>query len=349
MMKNLDFLLEKTRCNFCGKVNSKLLFHAIDRQYDSVPPDIWCDVVKCKNCGLIYLSPRVKEEYIEKFYPENEYYTRKQANSGKLRKRKEDLFKMVACLYFGYSENAIKFESEFNHIGLLLLAKIVFKFFPFKYRQILPYTRNGRLLDFGFGSGDYLRRMKNLGWKCWGVEKDKKAIEEMNKKQIPSFLDLWDSKIPENYFDWVNAYHSIEHTHKPKLTIQRIFNILKSGGKFYIGLPNFNSLNGRIFRSYWYNLSTPIHPYVFTKNSIINFLKDSGFTEIKIYYRSLAQGILGSIQNIINAFISHLTKKKYTKMFLRDNLLLRLLFLPIVKIVDYLKLGDRIEIIATKK
>ena len=61
-------LLEKTPCNFCQEVKPKFLFRATDRQYQTVLDDVWSGVVKCKNCGLIYLSPRVKEKYIGKFY-----------------------------------------------------------------------------------------------------------------------------------------------------------------------------------------------------------------------------------------------------------------------------------------
>ena len=342
-------LLEKTSCNFCQEAKVKLLFRATDRQYDSVPSDVWCHVVRCKKCGLIYLNPRIKEKYIEKFYPKTEYYTQTSVNEDYLKKLKNDLFQMVASLYFKYPDNKINFESRVNHILLRLSAIIVFKIFPFTYRRLLPYVSNGKILDFGFGDGSYLCRMKNLSWESWGVEIDKKIIEKMKKKSIFAFSDLWNPKIPENYFDWVTTYHSFEHLYDPKSVIKRISEILKRGGKIYIGVPNFNSLARKIFKSYWYNLSVPIHLHFFTKDSITNFLINDGFADIKIYYRSSTQGILGSIQHIINALIGRLTKKKHTKMFLRDNLLLRLLFTPIIKIIDYLHMGDRIEIEATKK
>jgi SAM-dependent methyltransferase len=340
-MNNSD-LLEHASCNFCQGANTRFLFSGTDRQHRSVPSDVWCDAVRCNECGLTYLSPRVKEKYIGQFYPESEYYTQiqtdKKSGTGVF---KDELFRSVARLYFNYPFTKMTLKMK-------LCAMAAFRLFPFRYHRILPYMPDGRLIDFGFGNGDYLCRMQDLGWECWGVERNKTSLRNMDNRGIRAFSDLSDSRIPRNYFDWVTAYHSLEHVYDPLATLQCLYEILKPGGRLYLGVPNFGSFAARIFGSYWYDLGVPIHPYIYTTSSIYLFLKKCGFKNINIQYRSLTQGLLGSAQLFLNAGIGMLNNRKYTKMFLRDNLLLQILCLPFVKVIDYAKLGDRIEVIAYK-
>lgn len=343
--------LETVSCNLCGeKQDFKVLFTAADRQYSNVPPDVNCSVVQCNNCSLIFLNPRVKEEHIGKFYPSSEYYTQEisSGNPGMKKKLKDDMFRMVAKRYFGYPDKKINLESGINPVLLKLMSIIAYRLFSFKYRQIFPYSDGGRHLDFGFGAGSYLERMHDLGWECWGVERDTQGVERMKGKGIRAFTSLWDPTIPKDYFDLLTTYHSMEHLYDPKAVLQRMHEIIKPGGRIYIGVPNFDSFIGRVFRSYWYDLGIPIHPYIYTPSAVGKYMQEAGFSRFDIYYRSLTQGILGSSQLVINTGLGMITGKKEVSMCLRDSMILQLLFLPITKLLDMVSQGDRIEIIGSK-
>lgn len=343
MLNNKSIHLRETvTCNFCQKDQSGFLFRATDRQYQSVPTDVWCDVVKCKKCGLIYLNPRVKEEYIGEFYPESEYYTQIQiAENGRMKRFKNELFCTIAQLYFGYPSSRMTWKSK-------LCGTAVFRVFPFRYRRLLPYIPQGKLLDFGFGNGDYLCRMQDLGWECWGIERDMKSIEHMKKWKISAYSDLWNPEIQPNYFDWVTAYHSIEHVYDPAAVLKRIYEILKPGGRVFIGVPNFDSFAGRFFGPFWDNLGVPIHPYIFTSNSITYILNKIGFKNIKVMHRSIPEGLLGSFQYCLNDLIWRMTNTKCTWKFIRNFKLNRICLLPIIKILDLLRVGDYVEVTAVK-
>jgi hypothetical protein len=60
--------LESGKYDLCGNSNSALLFQARDYRYGH--PEMF-NIVKCNNCGLIYINPRPTAESISKFYEED--------------------------------------------------------------------------------------------------------------------------------------------------------------------------------------------------------------------------------------------------------------------------------------
>jgi 2-polyprenyl-3-methyl-5-hydroxy-6-metoxy-1,4-benzoquinol methylase len=90
------------------------------------------------------------------------------------------------------------------------------------------------LFELGFGDGYYLRLMKDMGWECWGTELDLKIVEAHQSLGINAFTKLSDNEIPRNYFHWVTAYHVLEHVYDPVPTLEKMFKMLKHGGRIYI-------------------------------------------------------------------------------------------------------------------
>ena len=43
--------------------------------------------------------------------------------------------------------------------------------------NLLPFHKDGRILDVGCNNGLYLHLLKNLGWQVWGVEIDRNACK----------------------------------------------------------------------------------------------------------------------------------------------------------------------------
>lgn len=342
-------MLETVPCNNCHSLESRYLFKSTERVCKTVPKGIWCNIVRCKSCGFIYLNPRVKEKEIGQFYPSSEYYTlQDNSNDSKVKRIKDDLFKMTAYLFFKYPKNFIQLKSGLSFNSVKLLSICSYPLLKFKYRRIPEYIPNGKILEFGFGAGDYLCKLKDLGWECWGVELSTTAFQKMHRANIKAYANLWDQNISPNYFDWITSYHSIEHVYNPLDILKRFNTILKPGGKAYIGLPNFDSFAARFFRRFWYDLGVPIHPHVFSKTSIKKMLFQAKFQIERIDYRSITQGLLGSSQIALNALLSLITNKKRTSMFLRDFAPLKILCIPFVKFFDLIHFGDRIEIIVKK-
>jgi hypothetical protein len=61
-------------CNFCGKSKGEILFHTQDLKYKI---DGEFSIVKCKNCGLVFLDPQPSVERLKMHYPGPDYHGHK--------------------------------------------------------------------------------------------------------------------------------------------------------------------------------------------------------------------------------------------------------------------------------
>ena len=57
---------EYTKCNLCGSSETKFLFQAADYEY--YPNEKFC-LVKCPDCGLVFINPRPNQAEMAKYYP----------------------------------------------------------------------------------------------------------------------------------------------------------------------------------------------------------------------------------------------------------------------------------------
>ena len=65
-----------------------------------------------------------------------------------------------------------------------------------KFVQLIikRHINEGEVLDFGCGRGDFAKHLNDSGYKCDGVEVDKKAVLESQKKGIKVFNSLSEVK-----------------------------------------------------------------------------------------------------------------------------------------------------------
>lgn len=128
---------------------------------------------------------------------------------------------------------------------------------------------NIKLLDFGCGSGMFLRRCRRKGIDAYGIDNSKYAAlaKEMFKLNI-EISDLKGATFPDNYFDVIISHATFEHIYYPIDVAKKLLKLLKKDGLFITsGVPNFNASTRLIFNSYWNNMP-PSHVNYFNVASI---------------------------------------------------------------------------------
>ena len=146
-------------------------------------------------------------------------------------------------------------------------------------RGALPSAGARRLLDFGCGSGGYLRRMAALGWRVTGIDVCEHVVgiarDELGCDAVVGSLPHPD--VAPGSFDVVTMWQSLEHVHNPIAILREVLRVLVPGGTVVIAVPNFESFSARLFGEHWFGLELPRHLTHFTANTLREMLQVAGF------------------------------------------------------------------------
>ncbi|MCM2563448.1 class I SAM-dependent methyltransferase [Lutimaribacter sp. EGI FJ00015] len=81
----------------------------------------------------------------------------------------------------------------------------------------------------------------------------------------------------EEFFDGVILNSYLEHEADPRRVLGGIHRALKPGGKVFVRVPNFGSLNRRVIGAQWCGFRHPDHVNYFTTNSLERLAGKFGF------------------------------------------------------------------------
>lgn len=287
------------------------MFFSKDRMFD-LPGEF--NVKKCSRCSLVFLDPQPSQNLLKKHYPSKNYYAYEKS-------KMRGLFITLRNYLFEhyYSPN---------------IFTLSISTFIQNVPAIPSYVRDGKILDIGCGDGDTLVMLKKLGWETYGLDIDSQAVEIAKKRGINAKLGTFReiSKYPDNYFDAIRLYHVIEHIDNPSECLSLIRKKLKREGELLIGTPNINSVIAFLFKSYWYNLDTPRHLFLFSPQTLGKLLNKNDFFIKKTEFCS-AGGIVGSLQYIIGDLLKR-------KIYLILNVKFVLLFYPLEWFLNKIRRGD---------
>lgn len=226
-------------------------------------------IVRCRNCGLIRTNPRVKSDFIGKYYPEN--YG---PFGGTIVKDKFTVTKNNSC------------------IGLKFLFRKIFAF----NTEVIPNIKPGRLLEIGCASGSYLHRMSKLGWEVEGIEHSDLAARNARELGYPVFTGSVETAPEYNEgFNLLVGWMVLEHLYDPIAALSRMRNWANKDAYLVLSVPNIESLEFRFFKHRWYALQLPTHFHHFTPVTIEKLLNKAGWSVEKVFHQR-------NINNLIVSF-----------------------------------------------
>ena len=173
---------------------------------------------------------------------------------------------------------------------------------------VLNLKSGGALLDIGCGSGAFLRTVKGSAWRLHGVEISRHEAENARISAGAEVFvgDPLDAPFQPDSFDVITCFHLLEHVYQPLPLLNRIRTWLKPGGFLYVILPNIDSWEAHIFRSYWYGLELPRHLFHFSPVSLdramhvarlktirLHTLVEDSFSEHSFHY--IVEDLLGAV------------------------------------------------------
>jgi SAM-dependent methyltransferase len=151
-------------------------------------------------------------------------------------------------------------------------------------RKLLPIQGSARMLDFGCGAGDFLRRMHALGWNVTGLDMAEPAVARIRDQYgLPAQVGTLPSPLWEAAcFEAITMWQSLEHVHQPLDVLHEAYRLLTAGGRLLVAAPNFDSFASRWFGASWYGLDLPRHITHFTPQTLRMMLRRAGFERVEM-------------------------------------------------------------------
>ncbi len=242
------------RCIVCGGSSFKRSIYGgycyRDKKYD---------IVRCRKCGFMFLSPQPGKDVLNSIYNADDYF--------------KDYYATRAGLK-NYIEGMSDFEGS-DKTALSLILKI---------------KKTGRLLDIGCAAGRFLNNARQVGFEVCGVEPNQKLADYAKKVYGLSVecATLDNAHLAKDSFDVIHAGDVLEHLPGLKENIDLIKSLLKRGGILFINQSfsyNKSFFNlclkiNMLFKKNRYSRNPPTHLWEFNPRTMKRFLRNNGFNII---------------------------------------------------------------------
>ncbi len=257
-------LLENVICNQCGADDFTVVYPA---RYEMAKPEeilntfrssgdekLLDQLVRCNQCGLEYLNPRLRADVVIKGY-----------SSGS----DETFISQVAGRERTFSTS----------------LKLIEKYKPARGRLLDVGTAGGSFLSVAQKAGWEVEGCEPNRWMCdW-------ANQHYGLEIVPG--TIFDMKLTSGSFDVVTLWDVLEHTPDPKATLEECKRVLKSGGLLVVNFPDIHSTVARLMGRRWVFLLS-VHLYYFTAATLTRMLKELGFKVVKVrrHWQTLELGYI---------------------------------------------------------
>lgn len=196
----------------------------------------------CMTCQFKFTNPRPEDSELPKYYLSEDYVSHTNSKKGLL-------FRM------------------YHLVRSFTLKR--------KVALVRQHVSRGTLLDYGCGTGMFLREASRSGFEAVGLEPDAGARNIAAESGLQIFGQKSDLA-PDNLFDAITAWHVLEHVSDLNETVAWFKQHLNKGGIMIIAVPNHRSFDAAHYGPFWAAYDVPRHLYHFDKTSIRNLMAKSG-------------------------------------------------------------------------
>jgi 2-polyprenyl-3-methyl-5-hydroxy-6-metoxy-1,4-benzoquinol methylase len=200
----------------------------------------------CSSCGFKFTNPRPDDSVLSNYYKSEEYISHSNTSKGIISK----LYKFVR--------------------NRTLRQKL---------NMLNGYVSRGTILDYGCGTGMFLKTCQEDGWKAFGMEPDDGARKIASEQGLNVFSDKerLQTYITNQTFDAITLWHVLEHVTDLSNTLSFFKRKLNTGGVLIIAVPNHTSYDAKCYGEFWAAYDVPRHIYHFEPSTMQKLLSSFGF------------------------------------------------------------------------
>lgn len=318
VMQRSQVVVEKDlKCMACGSDVTVELQGLFDTRFGI--ERVW-DICRCTNCGIEQTIPTPLPDELKRLY--ETYYN------------------------FGGDKDTI-----YTRFRELFFSSRLYRFWLATDGDISFHSQkgSGRLLDVGCNEGRGLFIYRQNGFDPVGLELNEVAAMEAREKGFAVHTELLESFQPEQLYDIVVLSNVLEHSLDPKIMLNHVNRILKTGGQIWISCPDFDSWQRSFFGRYWINWHVPFHIIHFTRDVLVRILQESGFEIKEDQQVSPALWVAQSIIARLFAKPGQPTKQLQNPLLAAClTLLIKVLLFPMLGLGNRVGRGDCLVVVAKK-
>jgi len=235
-------------------------------------------VVRCGECGLNYLNPRPTADHLLTYYSQD--YAPHGNQRGEVKRR----WKLVTLARLLVMKNAYG-RPDLRPRGAKKIWATMMSWCKSARScgEAIEYFGNGRLLDFGCGSGTFLRRMREMGWDGTGIDFSEAAVSRVKESGIPAYIgSLPCEALQRRTFDLITMRHVLEHVADPRAVLRAALDLLSPGGELRIQSPNFASWEIEHFGDAANMLDLPRHLIHWDAPTLRRMLQECGYEDVEV-------------------------------------------------------------------
>jgi SAM-dependent methyltransferase len=208
------------------------------------------NVVRCTECGLYYLYPRLVESAMQEAYRQPSYY-----EGG-------------AC---GYADTSyVAQEAALRATFKRLLRNLAKR-----------GLTGGDLLEIGCGYGYLLDEARSFFERRIGTDFSPEGAEIARATGAEVFLGGVEQVPPEAKFDCVVGTQVIEHVYEPLSFVQRLASHTKPGGHIVLATPDMGGALRRVMGRRWPSFKAPEHVVYFDFQTLSSLMSQAGLDRVR--------------------------------------------------------------------
>lgn len=223
-----DVRFEEGSCPLCGALTRGPT--VLEGRDDTWQKEGRFTLVPCAACGLIYTCPRPTEDTMRYYYED--------CYSGE---KKEEMRKAA-------TDSPVSLFTSWMRLRTLEKA-----------RRLQP---GDVVLDVGCSYGAFIEGVRKVrGIEAWAIDLDPGTIDDfINPVDVKVVCgDLRAQQWPDDTFDVITLFETLEHVYDPVGLLQEVHRLLKPGGIVSVEVPSWDGWPRRVFGSWWLPLLLPTH------------------------------------------------------------------------------------------
>lgn len=208
-------------------------------------------IMRCRDCRVHYLYPRLTENAMRHFYQSDNYFDGGES---------------------GYSDASYSDQER--------ALRATFKRLLRNLQQ--RGQTGGRLLEVGCGYGYLLEEAKDFFDYRVGTEFSAEGVRQASAKADEIYEGGVEQLPAEAKFDCVVATHVIEHVYQPLEFIKQLINHAKPDGKIILAAPDMGGMLRKIMGHRWPSFKIPEHVVYFDAATLSALMRRAGLRDISL-------------------------------------------------------------------